>query len=184
MPCPAPSRAGPGGVGKGPRSPWSSGGLASGCPMTSQVCPGCTRVILALMGSGHALGGWDPHMASNPYKLKGGHVLAFLTKLKPSPRRISLLSQFSFSLRLVTTRAGVQLHQVLPGGTAVSPPLGRETEGFQPPEGPVCASPSPARGRHSSDCSHLAVVLLVPKPPMNGIIQHIFFGRLVFRPTQ
>lgn len=35
--------------------------LPGECPVTSEVCPGWMRVILALMGSDHALGGWDSH---------------------------------------------------------------------------------------------------------------------------
>lgn len=89
------------------------------CQWVSRDLPGLPWLHQGDLGSN---GEWacpwglgPPQVASNPYKLKGGHVLAFLTKLKPSPRRISLLLQFSFLLRLVITWAGVQLHQVLPG---------------------------------------------------------------------
>lgn len=44
------------------------------------------------------------------------------------------------------------------------------------PEGHVCVSHSLARGRYHCHCSRLAVVLPVPEPPINGIIQYIFLS--------
>lgn len=47
-------------VSKGLGFPNPSVALPSECPVTSEFCSGWMRVILALMGSDHALVGWTP----------------------------------------------------------------------------------------------------------------------------